>query len=102
MTKENTNKQAKMVQQEIKVTDNIAGAEYSNMMQVVHNKEEVNLLFAHILPPTGKMVAKITTSPGHFKRMIEVMERALKSYEEQFGKIDTAREPKSGNEKIGF
>ena len=102
MTKENQNKQPKVRQQEIKITDNIAGAEYANMMQVLHNKEEMNLLFAHILPPTGKMVAKITTSPSHFKRMIEIMKNALKIYEEQFGKIDTAQEPKASDEKVGF
>ena len=95
-------KKQQIKQQEIKITDNIAGAEYANMMQVLHNKEEMNLLFAHILPPTGKMVAKITTSPSHFKRMIEVMEKALKVYEEQFGKIDTAQDPKANNEKVGF
>ncbi len=88
-------------QQEIKISDNIAGAEYSNMMQVLHNKEEFNLLFAHILPPTGKMVGKITISPGHFKRMIEVMKNSLKIYEEKFGKIEIAEDVKN-NEKIGF
>jgi hypothetical protein len=102
MTKENQNKQSKVGQQEVKIADNIAGAEYANMMQVLHNREEMNLLFAHILPPSGKMVAKITTPPSHFKRMIEVMENALKIYEEQFGKIDTAQDPKTNNEKVGF
>ncbi len=100
MTKENQNKQQGK-QQEIKITDSIAGAEYSNMMQVLQNKEEFNLLFAHILLPTGKMVGKITISPGHFKRMIEAMQTSLKKYEEKFGKIEIADDIKS-NGKIGF
>ncbi len=96
-------KQEKQLQsQEIKITDNIPGAEYANMMQILHTKEEFNLLFAHILPPTGKMVGKITTSPGHFKRMIEAMQQNLKTYEEQFGKVDIAEDPKSREGKIGF
>ena len=95
--------QAKQPQpQEIKITDNIPGAEYANMMQILHTKEEFNLLFAHIFPPTGKMVGKITTSPGHFKRMIEVMQQNLKKYEEQFGKIDIADDPNNREGKIGF
>ncbi len=101
MSKENK-KQVIPGQQEIKITDNIAGAEYANMMQVIHTKEEFNLLFAHILPPTGKMVGKITTSPGHFKRMIEAMQQSLKKYEEQFGKVDIANNPNNNNSKIGF
>ncbi len=98
MTK--NNKQVK--QQEIKISDNIAGAEYANLMQILHSKEEFNLLFAHILPPTGKMVGKITTSPGHFKKMIEVMQNTLKAYEDQFGEIDTADDLNNKNGKIGF
>jgi hypothetical protein len=100
MTKGNQNKQQGK-RQEIKITDSITGAEYSNMMQVLQNKEEFNLLFAHILPPTGKMVGKITTSPGHFKRMIEVMQSSLKGYEKKFGKIEIADDVKSDG-KIGF
>jgi hypothetical protein len=100
MTKGNQNKQQGK-RQEIKITDSITGAEYSNMMQVLQNKEEFNLLFTHILPPTGKMVGKITTSPGHFKRMIEVMQSSLKGYEKKFGKIEIADDVKSDG-KIGF
>ena len=96
MTKKQQSKQ-----QEVKISDNIAGAEYANMMQILQSKEEFNLLFAHILPPTGKMVGKITTSPGHFKRITEVMQNALKTYEEKFGKIEIAEDVKN-NEKIGF
>jgi hypothetical protein len=95
-------KKQQLKQQEIKITDNIAGAEYANMMQILQSKEEFNLLFAHILPPTGKMVGKITTSPGHFKRMIEVMESSLKRYEEKFGKIEIAEDVKGEDGKIGF
>jgi len=88
--------------QEIKIIDNIAGAEYANMMQILQSKEEFNLLFAHVLPPTGKIVSKITTSPGHFKRIAEVMQNALKTYEEKFGKIEIAEDAKGGDGKIGF
>lgn len=102
MTKENNRKQVKPVQQEIKIVDNIVGAEYSNMMNIAHTKEEFNLFFAHVLPPTGKVVGKVTTSPGHLKRMIKAMQDSLNKYEKQFGKIDIANDLKGSEEKIGF
>jgi len=87
--------------QEIKLADNIPGAEYTNMMQVGHTKEEFQLLFANIMPPTGKIVAKIITTPGHFKRMISAMQENLDKYEAQYGKISEAEAP-AKEKGIGF
>ena len=85
--------------QEIKIADNIPGAEYTNLAQINHNKEEFIMIFANILPPTGKVVAKVITSPGHFKRMIMAMQENLKKYEEKFGIIKEAPEL---DKEIGF
>lgn len=89
---------APMGKQEIKIVDNIPGAEYSNMMQVRHNKDEFHLFFANIMPPTGRIVSKIVTSPGHMKRIMAAMQDNLKKYEDQFGQIDEAEAPAS----LGF
>lgn len=67
--------------QEIKITDNLQGAEYTNLANISHNKEEFQLMFANVLPPVGRVVAKIITTPGHFKRMIAAMNENLKRYE---------------------
>jgi len=85
--------------QEIKIADNIPGAEYTNLAQINHNREEFMMMFANILPPSGKVVAKIITSPGHFKRMIMAMQENLKKYEEKFGIIKEAPEL---DKEIGF
>lgn len=85
--------------QELKIADNIAGAEYANLVQIAHNKEEFRLMFAHIFEPTGKVVSKVTTSPGHFKRMLAAMQENLDKYEAQFGAIEEAKGPHKG---IGF
>jgi hypothetical protein len=85
--------------QEIKIADNIPGAEYTNMAQINHNKEEFMMMFANILAPSGKVVAKIITTPGHFKRMIMAMQDNLKKYEERFGTIKEAPEVET---EIGF
>jgi len=95
MPEQQPNKQ----QQEIKVADNIPGAEYANAMQVSHNKDEFNLFFFNILGASGKVVAKIITNPGHFKRMLAALDDNLKKYEERFGKIEESEAPAK---EIGF
>jgi hypothetical protein len=84
---------------EVKVVDNIPGAEYSNMMQINHNKEEFQLTFFNMLGNSGRVVSKIITNPAHFKRMILAMNDNLKKYETQFGEIKEAQLPEK---EIGF
>jgi hypothetical protein len=84
---------------EIKIADNIPGAEYANAMQVNHNKDEFQMMFFNILGASGRVTGKIITSPGHFKRMIAAMEENLKRYEEHFGKVKEAPEL---DREIGF
>ncbi|MFA6184253.1 MAG: DUF3467 domain-containing protein [Parcubacteria group bacterium] len=86
-------------QVQIKATDEKLKGEYSNAMQILHTKEEFVLDFLNIFPPTGTLNSRMILSPGHFKRMIKAMEENLKKYEEQFGKIEIATEPKN---EIGF
>lgn len=86
--------------QEIKLADNIPGAEYANLMQVSHTKEEFMLMFANVAGLTGRVVGKIITSPGHLKRIIKALQDNVKMYEDKFGEIKEAEAP-SGKE-IGF
>ncbi|MDD5294518.1 MAG: DUF3467 domain-containing protein [Patescibacteria group bacterium] len=85
--------------QEIKVADNIPGAEYANAMQIIHNKDEFQLVFVNIMGASGRVTGKIITSPGHFKRMIAAMADDLKKYEEKFGEVEKAAGPEK---EIGF
>lgn len=85
--------------QEIKIADNIPGAEYVNAMQVVHNKDEFQIMFLNILGASGRVTGKIITSPGHFKRMISAMADNLKKYEERFGEVEKSVGPEK---EIGF
>ena len=86
-------------QVQVKATDEKLKGEYSNAMQILHTKEEFVLDFLNIFPPTGTLNSRVILSPGHFKRMINAMEENLKKYEDQFGKIAVADEPKN---EIGF
>lgn len=84
---------------EIKIADNIPGAEYANAAQISHNKDEFQLFFFSIVGQSGRVVGKIITSPGHYKRMIAAMQENLKKYEENFGAI---KESEELNKQIGF
>ncbi len=86
--------------QEIKVADNIPGAEYANAMQINHNRDEFQLMYLNIMGASGRVTGKVITSPGHYKRMIAAMQDNLKKYEEQFGEIKEMAGP--GGEEIGF
>lgn len=61
---------------------------YSNIMTVTHTAEEFMLDFALRMPPKTVIVARIMVSPGHMKRMVEVLQENLKRYEANFGEIE--------------
>lgn len=84
---------------EIKVADNIPGGEYANAAQFQYNKEEMHLMFLNMFGLSGKVVSKIITSPGHFKKIIKVMSQVMKKYEDQFGEV---KEVENNNSEIGF
>ncbi len=91
--------QPQQPKQQVKIADNIPGAEYANAMQVNHNKDEFQLMFLSIMGGSGKVAGKIITNPGHYKRIVAAMSENLKKYEEKFGEIKEA----AGLEKeIGF
>ena len=87
-------------QKQIKIADNIPGAEYANAMQINHNRDEFQMMFLNILGASGRVTGKIITSPGHFKRIISAMEENLKKYEAQFGEVKVAEGPEG--KEIGF
>lgn len=85
--------------QQIQIKDGFAGGEYANGMQVSHTKEEFLLTFLNIVSPSGRVAAKIMTNPGHVKRMINALSENLKKYEDKFGAVEVADNPKG---QIGF
>jgi hypothetical protein len=88
-------------QQQIQIKakeDDLKGT-YSNLMQIIHTKEEFILDFFLVSPPNGVLNSRVIMSPGHLKRMIKALQENLESYEEKFGKIQEAESPET---KIGF
>jgi hypothetical protein len=90
---------ANQQQIQIKAKDEDLKGDYSNMMQVLHTKEEFVLDFFFVSPPQGVLCSRVIMNPGHFKRMIRALQTNIEGYEEKFGKIVEAEIPEA---KIGF
>ncbi|PIV65009.1 MAG: DUF3467 domain-containing protein [Candidatus Nealsonbacteria bacterium CG_4_8_14_3_um_filter_37_36] len=84
-----------MAEQQIKIKakdEDLKGV-YSNLMQVLHTKEEFILDFFLVSPPEGVLVSRVIMSPSHIKRMAKALEENLSKYEGKFGKIEEAVAP---------
>ena len=82
---------------EIKVNfpQQLQGGVYANNMVVTHTKEEFILDFLMVAPPAGAVTARVIVSPGHMKRILEALRDNLSKYEDTFGTIQVAEEPKA-------
>ena len=83
----------------IKVKDDDLKGKYSNLMQIIHTKDEFLLDFFLVSPPQGILTSRIIMSPSHLKRVVKALQENIGKYEGKFGKIEMAEVPK---EKIGF
>lgn len=83
-----------MPEMNIKAPDEILQGRYANMMQVSHAKEEfvLDFMFAH--PPQGELVSRLIVSPAHMKRILNALMDNVQRYEQQFGQVEEAGEPK--------
>ena len=86
-------------QLQIKVRDEELKGAYSNLMQILHTKEEFILDFFLNAPPQGILAARVMVSPGHAKRIAQALTENVKKYEEKFGAIKEGEAPEN---KIGF
>jgi hypothetical protein len=78
---------------EVKIGDEELKGRYSNLLRIVHTREEFVLDFINLLPPQGMVTARIVTSPGHLKRIIRALAANLERYEQVHGPIQEAPEP---------
>ena len=84
---------------QIKIHENDAKGNYSNMMQILHTKEEFFLDFFLNAPPQAMLATRVIMNPGHAKRMAAALAENIKKYEEKYGPIREGDTPES---KIGF
>lgn len=91
-------------QQKIQITmlPEVQRGFYANLARILHTQEEFVLDFLNIVPPTGIAGSRVFMSPGHAKRLAEALADNIRKYEEQYGKIDIAKEPVASSQEIGF
>lgn len=62
---------------------------YANYLQVGHNAFEFFLDFGRIENETeqAELCARLVTSPGHAKAMLQTLQEAIDTYEQTYGPI---------------
>ena len=78
---------------DIKIGDEELKGRYSNLLRIAHTREEFILDFIHLVPPQGVVTARIVTSPGHLKRIVQALAANLARYEEAHGAVALAEPP---------
>jgi len=81
----------------IKIADEELKGRYSNLLRITHTREEFILDFINVVPPQAIVTARIATSPGHLKRIIQALNDNMRRYENAHGEIEQAPEPMGEN-----
>lgn len=72
---------------QIRLKEEMAGGVYANSMMVQHTREEFVMDFAMVVQGSGSIVARVVTSPSHYKRVVAALQDNLTRYEKIFGPI---------------
>jgi hypothetical protein len=78
---------------DIKIADEELKGRYANLLRIAHTREEFILDFIHLVPPQGIVTARVVTSPGHLKRIVQALAANLARYEEAHGAIPLVEGP---------
>jgi len=84
---------------QIEFPSQLKGGAYANNMMVMHTKEEFILDYLMVGPGAGAVTARVIMSPGHMKRMIAALQENMSRYEQKYGSLAPAEEPKG---HLGF
>jgi hypothetical protein len=93
---ENTRAKAGQVSElyaKLQVVDEVLGGAYSNVMSVMHTRDEFIMDFLTNFPPVSKVTSRVVVNPTHLRRIISVLGDNLSQYEDRFGKIDDGSPP---------
>ena len=83
-------------QLDVKIGDEELKGRYANLLRVTHTREEFVLDFIQVVAPQGIVTARVVTSPGHLKRIVQALAANLGRYEEAFGPIGESADPSPG------
>lgn len=103
MTREKPEEVQPGVQLQVEIDEATAQGAYANLALIAHSATEFVLDFIFIQPqqPKAKVRARIISSPGHAKRLLQALGENLARYEQVFGPIkQTAPPPHEGQIKL--
>jgi hypothetical protein len=69
------------------MSEQVAAGVYANSLVVQHTGQEFIMDFAMVTGGNGQVVARVITSPGHMKRVVQAMEENIQRYETTHGPI---------------
>lgn len=77
---------------------------YSNWVMITYSPSEFIIDFGRILPglPKTRVYSRIVMTPQHVKRMLDVLEKNVKAYEDKFGGIKLLPSQEGEGKGIGF
>ena len=81
---------------DVKISDEELKGRYSNLLRVTHTREEFILDFINLAPPQGIVTARVVSSPGHVKRIIQALQTNLAQYEKTYGALQEVEAPAPG------
>tara|TARA_Y100001970_G_C14209417_1_gene846030 strand:+ start:1156 stop:1461 length:306 start_codon:yes stop_codon:yes gene_type:complete len=83
------NNKEKKSQIEIKIDDEIAKGQYSNLIRVIHSQAEFIVDFINLSPGVKetKVRSRIVVSPVHIKTFLNALNDNVAKYEKKFGEI---------------
>lgn len=87
-------------QVQVSASDEVLKGVYANNLMVGYSREEFVLDFMNLFPPKGIVDSRVIVSPGHLKRIVNVLAGSLKQYEGKFGV--TIQEAKTPESEMGF
>ena len=73
----------------LEISQLIEGGVYSNVANIIHNKNEFIFDFAIVLPGknAARVQSRIITSPVHAKQLMLALQNNISKYEQSFGEI---------------
>jgi hypothetical protein len=72
---------------QVNTSDEMSRGRYSNNMILLYSAEEFILDWFLNAPSGVHLVSRIIVSPGHIKRIMNVLKQNLDNYEKQYGSI---------------
>ena len=86
----------------IKIDEKVGEGTYANFFVITNSPSEFIIDFGRILPgiPDARIYTRVVCTPQHAKQFLNLLEKNIEGYENQFGEIKVQGLPE--NKPVGF